>query len=160
MNKKIFYLLMLVFTLGLSFTACSDDDDDDYVNDITAVYAGDFRIPDLLGSAVLPGEFGLFKAGKYTVRMALPELTLPINEVSPLSVSGIEMKNVPVTKVGNTYKLMKTTEDITVVLNGSINMPAKVTVEGTIVDGKMDLNINVEDIDIPNFNMTFTATRK
>ncbi len=29
MNKKLIYLLALVFSLGLSFTACGDDDDDD-----------------------------------------------------------------------------------------------------------------------------------
>lgn len=161
MNRKLIYLLMLVFTLGLSFTACSDDDDKvDYAKDVAATYAGDLKIPGLIGETPLSNEIILSRASENKVKLILQELVIPLNATTQMKVTGIEVKSVRVSKSDETYKLEKTTENITVKLNGETEMPAKVTVEGTVVGGKINLTIDVEDIDIPNLNITFSGTEK
>lgn len=162
MNKKLIYLLMLVFTLGLSFTACSDDDDDDnkvdYAKDIAATYDGKLKIQEL-NNIEIANNIALSRVSDNKVKLALAEITLPLGEGA--TIKDISINNVPVTKSGDTYSLTKTTEKITIKFLGE-DIPADVTIEGTIKSGVADFKIAVSKV--PNFdnglNISFAGTKK
>ncbi|MDR0825201.1 MAG: calycin-like domain-containing protein [Prevotella sp.] len=157
MNKKLIYLLMFVFTLGLSFTACGSDDDDDYAKEIAATYNGKIIIPGMTSADGDANSIVLARASENKVNLALNEIVLQ----GLGSVKNIAVKNVPVTKSGDTYALTSTTETIKIKL-GEVEVGATVTVSGTVKAGKLDLIIYVKDITvlpIPDLVITFSGTK-
>lgn len=166
MNKKIFYLLALLVSLSLCvFTACGDDDDEeqpnDYAKEIAGTYGGKLSIPGLLGEAQLDNNILVAKTADNKVKLSLNTLSLPIGENgATTTIDNIAVENITVSKSGNIYKLDQTVQTITIKIGGVLEIPAKVTVSGTVENNAMQLSIKVEDIDIPNLSITFTGTKK
>ncbi|MBK5719757.1 hypothetical protein JGH11_02600 [Dysgonomonas sp. Marseille-P4677] len=163
MSKRIIYFLTMVFSLSmLTFTACGDDDDDavadDYVSQISGTYNGDLIIPDMISGKQ---DISIASSGTTNrAKISLSSLTIPTSETTSLVVTGIEIKSVPVSKTGDTYKIEKSTEKITIKINNLLEMEANVTVEGSVNNNKLDLKIDVKDIDIPDLAITFSGTKK
>ncbi|WP_163306225.1 calycin-like domain-containing protein [Dysgonomonas sp. 521] len=161
MNKKLIYLLMLVFTLGLSFTACSDDDDDESVaQQIAGTYSGELNITGLT-SEPISNNIVLSKVNDNTVKMSVASLDIP----NIGTVTGIDVKSVSITKSGNTYTLTSKNEDIEVdvaLLGGK--KTAKVKVDGTVSsNGAMSLSIvvtEIQDLTGMTLPITFAGTKK
>lgn len=155
---------MFVFALGLTFTACSDDDDDvkteDYAKDIAATYAGKLAIPGLNVPA-FDKDLSLVRTGENKIKMELKDLSIPLGEGS-IPVGDIAVDNVPVTKAGDTYTLKETTATVKVKspTNPEEELNAKVTVSGTQKAGDLNLTISVKDIDVPNLDITYTGKKK
>lgn len=165
MNKKLIYLFALVFSLGFSFTACGDDDDDpvvtpDYAKEAAGTYDGNIKIAELTAIGEIPNSLVLSQVSENKAKVALNEITIP----GVTSVKNIAVNNIPVSKDGSTYKLAKTTEKITIDLGQALggNYKTNVTVEGTIKDGKMALTITTGAVPVfdNGLNITFDGTKK
>ncbi len=159
MNKKLIYLLMLVFTLGLSFTACSDDDDDDnkvdYAKEIAATYSGSLTIPDMYNGT---NDITLSRTATNKAKVELKDFVIPTSATTEITVGTIAVDNIEVTKSGDTYTLKETTASITIDL---VPTPVDVKVSGTVKNNKLDLKIDVSKI--PAFEtlaITFAGTKK
>lgn len=162
MNKKLIYLLMLVFTLGLSFTACSDDDDDkttDYAKDIAATYAGTLTIPGLSVEPItIDKDITLTRTAENKAKVELKDLSLEIVEGTATPIGTITVDNIEVSKSGDTYTLKETTASITIDL---VPTPVDVKVSGTVKDNKLNLTIVVTEIPVFNtLNISFAGTKK
>lgn len=163
MNKKLIYLLMLVFTLGLSFTACSDDDDDDkktdYAKDIAATYAGTLTIPGLRAEPItMDKDITLTRTADNKAKVELKELSIEIVDGTPTPVGTISVDNIEVSKSGDTYTLKETTTSITIDL---VPTPVDVKVSGTVKDNKLNLTIVVTKIPVfETLNISFAGTKK
>jgi hypothetical protein len=161
MNKKLIYLLMLVFTLGLSFTACSDDDDDNSdAKQIAGTYSGELNITGLT-SEPISNNIVLSKVSDNTVKMSIASLDIP----NIGTITGIAVNSVSITKSGSTYTLTSGTEDIKVnaaLLGGE--KTAKVKVDGTVTSsGVMALSIvvtEIQDLTGMTLPITFAGTKK
>lgn len=159
MNKKLIYLLMLVFTLGLSFTACSDDDDDDnkvdYAKEIAATYDGTLTIPGLAAEPItLTKDITLSRTTTNKAKVELKDLVLDEN----MNVGTISVDNIEITKSGDTYTLKETKTSITIDL---VPTPVDVAVSGTVKDNKLDLKIVVTKIPVfETLNISFAGTKK
>ncbi|MFV0329482.1 MAG: calycin-like domain-containing protein [Dysgonomonas sp.] len=159
MNKKLIYLLMLVFTLGLSFTACSDDDDDDnkvdYAKEIAATYSGSLTIPDMYDGT---NDITLSRTATNKAKVELKDFVIPTSATAEITVGTISVDNIEVTKSGDTYTLKETTASVTIDL---VPTPVDVKVSGTVKNNKLDLKIDVSKI--PAFEtlaITFAGTKK
>lgn len=151
---------MLVFTLGLSFTACSDDDDDNSnAKQIAGTYSGNLNITGLTSEPV-SSSIVLSKVSDNTVKMSIASLDIP----NIGDVTGIAVNSVSVTKSESNYALTSDTEDIKVnvdLLGGEKTAKVKV-VSGTITSsGAIELSILVTDIqDLPEVTLAITFSGK
>ncbi len=168
MNKKLIYLLALVFSLGLGFTACGDDDDDnppanpDYAKEIAATYDGKLKIAQMEDIGELSNSIILSQVSENKAKVALNEIIIPLGENISATVKNISVNNIPVSKKDDIYTLAKTNEKIKVNLgDGQEDIDADVTVEGTVTGGKMNLTIKVVDVPVfPVLDITFEGTKK
>jgi PKD repeat protein len=84
MNKKLIYLLMFVFTLGLSFTACGDDDDDDVFDLVLASGTATVKVGEEISVKITKGN------GGYTVTSADPaKATAVYDETKGVVITGV-----------------------------------------------------------------------
>ena len=167
MNKKLIYLLMLVFTLGLSFTACSDDDDDDdngknYAKEVAGTYTGPLtlKIPVMeVDETITDKKIELTRVSDDKVNLKLKEFSY-----GPLTLGDIPVDEITVTKDSSTYKLADTSKDIDL-LGGA--MTATVTISSsTVKDGKLNMTIKVNnvkqggnDMQLGDMNITYSGSR-
>jgi len=164
MSKKIFYFMMLAFSLSL-FTACSDDDDDDnnvtdYAVDTQGTYTGTLNLtfPEQDPFPFENKNIALKRTGVNKVEVSLDEITIP-GEV-PITVKNIVVKDIPVTKNGDTYTLTEV-KDQKVSVNVGAPVDVKVTVSGTVKSNKLEMKINVGDIPvIGEIPITFSGDKK
>ncbi|MDR0825206.1 MAG: calycin-like domain-containing protein [Prevotella sp.] len=165
MNKKLIYLLMFVFTLGLSFTACGSDDDDDYAKEIAATYAGTLTIPGLSATPItIDKDIALTRTAENKAKVELKDLSIPMNPMDPavvFPVGTIIVDNIDVSKSGDTYTLKETSTTLKVPsLLGDL-VDAGVKVSGTVKDNKLALNINVTNVPVVNtLAITFAGAKK
>jgi len=169
MNKKLICLLMFVFSLGLAFTACSDDDDKketgDYAKDIEASYGGTLSIPAFMegGSAVVikDKDIVVTRTAENKAKVVLADLSIPMNETSSFPVGTITVDNIEVSKSGTTYTLKETTSKVTVKGMDGKDVEATVKMSGTVKDGKMALKIYVTDVPVvETLDITFAGDKK
>jgi hypothetical protein len=150
MNKKLMCLLMFVFSLGLAFTACSDDDDD-YAKDIAATYAGTLSIPGLSATPItMDKDIILTRTAENKAKLELKDLTIAMSATSSFPVGTIAVDKIEVSKSGTTYTLKETTSTVQVVGLDGKKVDAGVKVSGTVKDKKLGLIINVTNVPVVN----------
>ncbi|MDR1881255.1 MAG: calycin-like domain-containing protein [Prevotella sp.] len=162
MNKKLICLLMLVFSLGLTFTACGGDDDNynntdvdvdaGYTQGIQGIYAGKLNLAGFVTG--LENEITLSKKGENAADLQLNDFTLSLAENVSIPVKNIAMPDVRIARDGDIYKLGKTTGTITV--DTGADLSTEVSVEGTVRHGQMLLVIAVGPI--PDFEQGLIVT--
>ncbi|WP_221232980.1 calycin-like domain-containing protein [Dysgonomonas hofstadii] len=142
----------MVFSLGLTFTACSDDDDDtttDYANEIAGTYAGELSIPlgETIGTIKTDKDIALTRTADNVATLKLENLSIPLGDVD-FEVGDIVVPNISITKSGSTYTLAETTTTITVPTLEGGTTNANVKVKGTVVSGAMTLTIDVDNVPV------------
>ena len=161
MNKKIYYLLALVFSFSLlTFIACGDDDDDPVVTDnaalIAGTYNGDLSVKiEGQDDVVTKSDLALERTGDNKVKVSLKNFSF-----GELSLGDIIVDNIPVTKSNEKFNLAATTTAVTLDLFGA-PISVDVTVSGTVEGNKLDLKIAVSKVPLlENLNVTFSGNKK
>ena len=144
MQKKIFYLFMILCTVSF-FSSCKDDDkiDDgpktDWAEEIAGTYKGD------LGVTVDGNDLGsstqfiyISRENTNVTKLELRNFKIMIAGTA-LQVGDITVSNIPVTDANTTVMLEQTSTVINHQALGQLN----VTVSGTITNGKAALQITV-----------------
>lgn len=156
MKKELLYLLMVVFT-GFTFVSCSSDDDDpDYAKDIAKTYSGSLNVELNMGEWVPAGEP---VDGDITIERTaenVASLKLIDFKFNDIPIGTITVKNIAVTKSGDTYSLSGSD-----VLDLSLLQLGKGTVKvtGTVdKDKKCVLKYIEIELDTPmHIRVTFTS---
>ncbi|MDH6307824.1 hypothetical protein M2451_000273 [Dysgonomonas sp. PFB1-18] len=161
MNKKLIYLLALVFSLGLSFTACGDDDDDpvvtsDYAKEIAGTYKGTLTVTIAGQDTPIEREIKVERTAENKATVSVIGFSFEgIGELGDIVV-----ENIPVSKSGETINLAETKKDVTLNILG-VDATVKVTVSGTVKGKVIDLKIPVAEVPVlQNLNVTFNGTKK
>ncbi|WP_077155423.1 PCMD domain-containing protein [Bacteroides bouchesdurhonensis] len=151
MKRNLFYLFVLL-CLAMSFTACSDDDKTQYIQDgeFDGVYLGtlDVDAGDLGKESDIPQKIYISKTGENQIKMELKKFSYPgIGELGDIKLDGIK-----VVKEGNSCSF--TGAGVVKLLVGDCNL----SVSGLINDGKLTMNINVL-VAVLNVDVNFTGTK-
>lgn len=143
MNKQLkFFFTFFVAALCLGFTACSDDDDDDYAKDIAGTYKGAMTV---MEQQVPDVEIEL-------KRKALNKITLEVNVGAFLQVDQNISVDANVIYSNNQYAFSATTL-YDYVISPELTIPLPIGVTGTVdKKGNMVLSISVgQGVEYPPF---------
>lgn len=137
--KKIFlFLFALICSMSL-FTACSNDDDVKYPIDVevAGTYKGtlDVTLDKLNIGTGIPKNVSITDAGNNSINMELKDFTFMGIELGTILIS-----NCAVTQSGSTYAFTGT-QTLTSLPEAIGQCP--VTVNGTVVDGKAIINLDI-----------------
>ena len=161
MQKKIFYLFMILCTVSF-FSSCKDDDkiDDgpktDWAEEIAGTYKGD------LGVTVDGNDLGsstqfiyISRENTNVTKLELRNFKIMIAGTA-LQVGDIIVSNIPVTDANTTVMLEQTSTVINHQALGQLN----VTVSGTITNGKAALQITVFAVTLgQNIEVSFSGNK-
>lgn len=161
MQKKIFYLFMILCTVSF-FSSCKDDDkiDDgpktDWAEEIAGTYKGD------LGVTVDGNDLGsstqfiyISRENTNVTKLELRNFKIMIAGTA-LQVGDITVSNIPVTDANTTVMLEQTSTVINHQALGQLN----VTVTGTITNGKAALQITVFAVTLgQNIEVSFSGNK-
>lgn len=154
MKKKLCFLMMAVFFLGMA--ACSDDDDDKK-EAVAGTYTGTITVTDEtgtpIGDPITEQKITIVDAGEDEVNLELTDF-----KFGTISVGDLEIKNVTVDDNGE----VNGSASQVPIMNGLLQ--ADITVGGTVKDKKADLLIDVSapltaGTDPIKMKVTFTGTR-
>lgn len=160
MQKKIFYLFLVICTLGF-ISSCKDDDktdlpDTDWANEIAGTYKGD------LGVSVDGNDLGnstqfiyISRENDNVTKLELRNFKINIAGTA-LQVGDITVSNIPVTAANTAVMLEQTSTVINHPALGQLN----VTVSGTITNGKAALHITVFAVTLnQNIEVSFDGNK-
>jgi len=170
MNKKFIYLLALVFSLGLTFVACGDDDDDnppkptDYAAQIAGTYNGtlNVKIGEAPGEDVPDQPIKLDRTGDNKSQLVIENFTF-----AGVNAGTVTVDNIAITESNGTVKLADTSKNVSLASN---TMTADVAVKSSSVKDKtLTLSITVTNIkdkegetvpDLGTITVTFSGDKK
>lgn len=171
MNKKLFLLVAFVLSLGLGFTACGDDEEDDTTVDYAAKIAGTYN-------GVLVVDFGTqekTEASDVEVpdtqdikieRVAQNKIKLSVTNFVFEGMGNVGSINIETTvsENGGVVKLADTDPEGIELLGGAIK--CKVALSSASVDKNDELTLKIRVTDISNFDestiisVDFTGDKK
>lgn len=162
MQKKVFYLFLVICTMSF-FSSCKDDDNKidegpttDWAAEVAGTYKGD------LGVAVDGNDLGsttqfiyISRENTNITKLELKNFKIVIAG-TPLQVGDITVSNIPVTAANSTAMLEATSTVINHPALGQLN----VTVSGTITNGKAALFITVFAVSLnQNIEVIFNGNK-
>lgn len=151
MRKKLLYLVMLICSMSL-FTACSDDDDIEYIRDgeFDGVYMGELDV-DAIGLITvndIPQKIYITKTGENLFKMELKNFWFGVVEVGTIVIDDIS-----VVKTGDKCTFLGSA-DLTLVVGQCV-----VTVIGSIDGRNTKINIDVNVSDGLKVNVNFEGAK-
>lgn len=143
MNKKLLCLLTFVFSLGLTFTACSSDDDDavDYAAQVAGTYNGtlNVKVGEAPAEDVTGQDIKLKRTGENKAELLIENFSL-----GEINAGSITVDNITVTESNGTVKLGDISKNVSLMAGA---MSADVAISSsTVKDNKLTLNIKVNNV--------------
>jgi hypothetical protein len=166
MNKKLLFLLMFVFSLGLTFTACDPDDpkqvEVDYAAQVAGIYNGtlNIKVGEAPAEDITGQDIKLKRTDENKAELLIENFTF-----GDINAGSITIDNIPVTESNGVVKLGDISKNIPL-LNGAMTADVAIS-SGSIKDNKLTLNIKVNNVKMGNSPMplgdiivTFAGTKK
>ncbi len=154
MKKKLCFLMMAVFFLGM--TACSDDDDDKK-EAVAGTYTGTITVTDEAGTPIgepLTGQkITIVDAGKDRINLELKDFKfgeLVIGDITANCKATLD-------KEGDDFDLNGQTT-LTVAALGNVELP--IVIEGEVDAKELDIDINITNVPLLNtLKVEFEGTK-
>ena len=146
MNKKFIYLLALVFSLGLTFTACSDDDDDDtptdYAKEVQGTYKGtvNVKIGDDPAEDVPNQNIKIERTADNKIKLMIENFTLGTIEAGTITVDDVAL-----TESNGTVKLGDKSKNVSLEIAEGATADVAIS-SSSIKDKTLTLNIKVNNV--------------
>lgn len=150
MKKNLLFLLMAVF--ALSFTACSDDDDDDTLaKSVEGTYAGDLNVN--VGGTdteIKNKEIGLKATGDNTITLSLKDFTFMNMNVGDIVIPNVIVSEEKDPKAGVFYGLKGSAKITLKILTLDMEVTVTIDKEGSYILGKkIGLVLTIDGAKLP-----------
>lgn len=161
--KNLVFLMMAFF--ALSFTACSDDDDDTLAQRVEGIYSGEIKVslPNVSADTFPNKTVSVVATGDNVVTLSLKEFAFGGMNVGDIVIPGIQLTEKSETDEDGTwtYAEPKGSAKVTINLGTPTEVTVKVDGAGSYIDldapREIRLEIEVSDVVIAGQNVTISV---